>query len=280
MLNASGVTRGHVVRPSDVTTPRRIVFVQCVGARGEAGRPYCSRFCCMNAVKDSMLLRQHDPTVEEVTILYTDLRAFGKGFDDFLRRSFEAKLRTCLRGRPSKIEGDAPASRSRSSSKTPWGRAHGASRPTWWCCPWRRRPRTAPRELAANLGIDMISTASSPDRTPRSRRSRRAARASSSAARDRARRSSPTAWRRPPPPRRAPWLCLADARRSKRTTPHEKPTSETAADRRDHLPLRYDIARDVDVEETGRRGRTKPGVVVAKDTYSPAGHRTGPHRRR
>ena len=40
----------------------------------------------MNAVKDSFLVRQHDPAVEEVTILYTDLRAFGKGFDDFVKR--------------------------------------------------------------------------------------------------------------------------------------------------------------------------------------------------
>jgi heterodisulfide reductase subunit A len=104
MLNASGVTRGHVVRPSDMATPRRIVFVQCVGARGEGGRAYCSRFCCMNAVKDSMLIRQHDPEVEEITILYTDLRAFGKGFDDFVRRSFDEKSATYVRGRPSKVD--------------------------------------------------------------------------------------------------------------------------------------------------------------------------------
>jgi heterodisulfide reductase subunit A len=104
MLTASGVTRGHVVRPSDMKTPKRIVFVQCVGARGDGGRPYCSRFCCMNAVKDSMLVRQHDPEVEEVTILYTDLRAFGKGFDDFVKRSMDEKSADYVRGRPAKIE--------------------------------------------------------------------------------------------------------------------------------------------------------------------------------
>jgi len=103
MLNASGVTRGHVVRPSDLQTPRRIAFIQCVGARGEGGRPYCSRFCCMNAVKDSMLIRQHDPEVEEISILYTDLRAFGKGFDDFLTRSKEQESAVYLRGRPAKV---------------------------------------------------------------------------------------------------------------------------------------------------------------------------------
>jgi len=103
MLNASGVTQGHIVRPSDLETPRRIVFVQCVGARGEGGRPYCSRFCCMNAVKDSMLIRQHDPEVEEITILYTDLRAFGKGFDEFVDRSRSQESAKYLRGRPAKV---------------------------------------------------------------------------------------------------------------------------------------------------------------------------------
>ncbi len=103
MLNASGVTQGHIVRPSDLETPRRIVFIQCVGARGEGGRPYCSRFCCMNAVKDSMLIRDHDPEVEDITILYTDLRAFGKGFDDFVTRSFEQESASYIRGRPAKI---------------------------------------------------------------------------------------------------------------------------------------------------------------------------------
>jgi heterodisulfide reductase subunit A2 len=104
MLNPSGVTRGHVVRPSDLATPRRIAFIQCVGARGEGGRPYCSRFCCMNAVKDSMLIRQHDPEVEEITVLYTDLRAFGKGFDDFVQRSFDERSATYIRGRPAKVD--------------------------------------------------------------------------------------------------------------------------------------------------------------------------------
>jgi len=104
MLNASGPTQGHVIRMSDRKTPKRILFVQCVGARGEGGRQYCSRFCCMNAVKDSMLIRQHDPEVEDVTILYTDLRAFGKGFDDFLQRALDEDCGTYVRGRPAKIE--------------------------------------------------------------------------------------------------------------------------------------------------------------------------------
>jgi len=104
MLSPAGVTQGHVVRPSDLKVPRRIVFIQCVGARGEGGRPYCSRFCCMNAVKDSMLMRQHHPEIEEISILYTDLRAFGKGFDDFVQRSFNEESAVYIRGRPAKVD--------------------------------------------------------------------------------------------------------------------------------------------------------------------------------
>ncbi len=104
MLSPAGVTHGHVVRPSDLKVPKRIVFIQCVGARGEGGRPYCSRFCCMNAVKDSMLMRQHHPEIEEISILYTDLRAFGKGFDDFVQRSFDEESAVYIRGRPAKVD--------------------------------------------------------------------------------------------------------------------------------------------------------------------------------
>jgi heterodisulfide reductase subunit A len=50
-----------------------------------------------------MLIRQHDPEVEEISILYTDLRAFGKGFDDFLTRSKEQESAVYLRGRPAKV---------------------------------------------------------------------------------------------------------------------------------------------------------------------------------
>ncbi len=103
LLNASGPTLGHVERPSDKKPPRNVVYVQCVGARGEDGRSYCSRFCCMNAVKDAMLLKQHDPNVESVTILYMDLRAFGKGFEEFVDRARGNDWIRFVRGRPSKI---------------------------------------------------------------------------------------------------------------------------------------------------------------------------------
>ncbi len=106
LLNASGPTLGHVKRPSDGEAPRNLVYVQCVGARGEGDRPYCSRFCCMNAVKDAMLLKQHDSNVESVTILYMDIRAFGKGFEEFYQRAQKDEWIHFLRGRPAKITQD------------------------------------------------------------------------------------------------------------------------------------------------------------------------------
>ncbi|MGQ9852808.1 MAG: FAD-dependent oxidoreductase [Candidatus Oleimicrobiaceae bacterium] len=107
MLNASGPTRGHVMRPSDRKVPRRLAFVQCVGVRGERNCHYCSRFCCMNSVKNAMLARDHEPGIEQVTIFYSDIRAFGKGYEAFFNRSKQCDFIRYFRGRPSKIVRDA-----------------------------------------------------------------------------------------------------------------------------------------------------------------------------
>ena len=106
VLNASGPTRSHIVRPSDHKVPKKIAFIQCVGSRGEgkeAGCQYCSRFCCMNAVKDCLLVKQHEPDIEELMVFYIDLRAAGKGFEEFYQRSLEMPELKYVRGRPSKI---------------------------------------------------------------------------------------------------------------------------------------------------------------------------------
>ncbi len=103
LLDASGPTLGHVIRPSDRQVPHSVVYVQCVGSRGEAQHPWCSRYCCMNAVKDALLLHQHHPEIEKVTILYMDIRAFGKGFDALYERARQSEWVEFLRGRPSRI---------------------------------------------------------------------------------------------------------------------------------------------------------------------------------
>lgn len=86
-LNASGPTGGAVIRPSDQKHPQTIAFLQCIGSRNPSlGRDYCSAACCMYAVKEAIMAREHDPDVE-VLIFYMDIRAFGKGFEEFYRRA-------------------------------------------------------------------------------------------------------------------------------------------------------------------------------------------------
>lgn len=106
LICGSGPTEGHLVRPSDRATPKRIGFIQCVGSRTDnRGNPYCSNVCCMNTVKDSLLILEHYPDTE-IYVFYMDLRAFGKGFEDLLRRSKESGVHY-IRGLPGEITEDA-----------------------------------------------------------------------------------------------------------------------------------------------------------------------------
>ena len=87
LLNASGPTGGEVIRPSDQKHPKKIAFLQCVGSRNPVlNRNYCSAACCMYAVKEAIMAKEHDPEVEAY-IYYMDIRAFGKGFEEFYKRA-------------------------------------------------------------------------------------------------------------------------------------------------------------------------------------------------
>jgi len=103
LINASGPTRGELLRPSDNKHPHRIVFIQCVGSRTQQkGLPYCSSVCCMYATKEAILVREHDPKCA-VQILYTDLRVFGKRFQEFVSRARDEWDVEYVNGRPSAI---------------------------------------------------------------------------------------------------------------------------------------------------------------------------------
>ena len=83
LLSASGPTQGEVLRPSDETVPKRVAWIQCVGSRNpKYDRLYCSRVCCMYATKEAMITRDHHPDIE-TTIFYMDMRAYGKGFEEY-----------------------------------------------------------------------------------------------------------------------------------------------------------------------------------------------------
>jgi heterodisulfide reductase subunit A len=74
---------GHVLRPGDGKEPDSIAYVQCAGSRDQSlGVEYCSRVCCMYAVKQAMLLSGALP-LADITIYYMDIRTFGKGYEQF-----------------------------------------------------------------------------------------------------------------------------------------------------------------------------------------------------
>jgi len=105
LINSGGPTKGHLIRLTDRKIPKSVAFIQCVGSRSEQrGNPYCSNICCMNTVKDTLLIKDHWPEVD-IKVFYIDMRAFGKGFEDLYRRSKERGV-LYIRGIPGEIEED------------------------------------------------------------------------------------------------------------------------------------------------------------------------------
>ncbi|HML05428.1 MAG TPA: CoB--CoM heterodisulfide reductase iron-sulfur subunit A family protein, partial [Methanobacterium sp.] len=102
-INASGPTEGKILKPSDGQKPKSIAFVLCVGSRDEkVGNEYCSRVCCMHSMKNAQLAKDKMPDCD-VSIYYMDIRAFGKGFEEFYKRSQEKYGIKFIRGRPGMI---------------------------------------------------------------------------------------------------------------------------------------------------------------------------------
>lgn len=107
LVNASGPTEGHIVRPSDGKEPKTCVMIKCVGSRDpHKGKAYCSRACCMYGAKHA---HQFLDKIEdgECYVFYMDVRTPGKGYDEFYMNTLEDGA-TYLRGRVAKIypEGD------------------------------------------------------------------------------------------------------------------------------------------------------------------------------
>jgi heterodisulfide reductase subunit A len=77
----------RVLRPSDGMEPDSIAYVQCAGSRDKSmGISYCSRVCCMYAIKQAMLLSGSLP-LADIIIYYMDIRAFGKGYEQFYQNA-------------------------------------------------------------------------------------------------------------------------------------------------------------------------------------------------
>jgi heterodisulfide reductase subunit A len=97
MLSASGPTEGKLLKPSDKRIPHKIAFIQCVGSRSlKDNFPYCS-------TKEGVLIKEHEPH-SNISIFYTDIRAFGKGFQQFVNRAEKEQGIKYYRAKPAEIK--------------------------------------------------------------------------------------------------------------------------------------------------------------------------------
>ena len=83
IVNAAGPTEGHL--EINGKEPENVVFIQCVGSRDKEGHEYCSRVCCMYTAKQAHMVRDKYPD-SKIAVYFTDVRAFGKGFEEFYNR--------------------------------------------------------------------------------------------------------------------------------------------------------------------------------------------------
>ena len=88
-LSASGPTQGHLVRPSDHQEPKRIAWLQCVGSRDiqHCDHKYCSGVCCMYAIKEAVIAKEHSGGNLDASIFYMDIRTHGKDFERYYNRA-------------------------------------------------------------------------------------------------------------------------------------------------------------------------------------------------
>ncbi|MHA1129273.1 MAG: 4Fe-4S binding protein [Candidatus Helarchaeota archaeon] len=105
LLAPNGPNYGEVVRPSDQKAPKKIAMIQCVGSRNMQSNLHCSGgVCCMVAIKNATLLKQHIDGAE-VTICYMDIRAAGKNYEEYFLQSRRAGVKY-LRGTVANIKED------------------------------------------------------------------------------------------------------------------------------------------------------------------------------
>lgn len=84
LLSASGPFDGHLVRPFDQKEPQKIAWIQCVGSRNvKLEKNYCSGVCCMYAIKEAVIAKEHSKIPVDTTIFFMDMRTPGKDFEKY-----------------------------------------------------------------------------------------------------------------------------------------------------------------------------------------------------
>ena len=96
ILAASGPTLGHLQRPSDNKEPRKIAWLQCIGSRDLNGcdHGYCSSVCCMYAIKEAVIAKEHASHDLDCAIFFMDMRTHGKDFEKYYE---DAKIKHGVR---------------------------------------------------------------------------------------------------------------------------------------------------------------------------------------
>jgi heterodisulfide reductase subunit A len=97
----SGPTAGEILRPSDGKMPKHLVFVLCAGSRDRRHNPYCSKVCCMYTTKNARLIKAENPDMK-ITIWYIDVRAAGRGYEEYFDVAREMGI-NYVRGNVSEI---------------------------------------------------------------------------------------------------------------------------------------------------------------------------------
>ncbi len=100
ILAAGGPTTGHVLRPSDNQEPAKIAWLQCIGSRdlNRCDNEYCSSVCCMYAIKEAIIAKEHIGNNFEPAIFFIDVRTHGKDFEKYYERAKAEGVR-CIRSR-------------------------------------------------------------------------------------------------------------------------------------------------------------------------------------
>jgi heterodisulfide reductase subunit A len=91
ILSATGPYQGHLQRPSDHKTPKKIAWLQCVGSREihHCDHGYCSSVCCMYAIKEAVIAKEHAGSDLDCAIFYMDMRTHGKDFERYYNNARE-----------------------------------------------------------------------------------------------------------------------------------------------------------------------------------------------
>jgi heterodisulfide reductase subunit A len=108
ILSATGPFQGHLVRPHDKKEPSKIAFLQCVGSRdiNTCDHSYCSSVCCMYAIKEAVIAKEHAEHELDAAIFYMDMRTYGKDFEKYYERAKDEQGVRFIRSRIHTIEED------------------------------------------------------------------------------------------------------------------------------------------------------------------------------